>query len=80
MPADPDLDAMIEELTRRTIAAQARARIDGRGSAAEMDTFHYRGALACLLNLKGWPRPLVVQPAAAPAIAPVPHADEASEG
>jgi hypothetical protein len=27
MPTDPDLDAMIEELARRTSAAQARARV-----------------------------------------------------
>ena len=42
MSSDPDLSAMIEKLTRRTAAAEARARQDGRGSLAERDCYHYR--------------------------------------
>lgn len=49
---DPDLDAMIEALSRRLSEAETLALTAGRGSPAEMEAHQYRGALACLRNIQ----------------------------
>lgn len=53
MKADPDLEAMVEELERRAGDAAGRARKDRRGSDAEKDAASYRSARAALLEVVG---------------------------